>query len=229
MDVRAGRVSPSRVDRWTTRFGRARFGGDQGSRRHGNSAETGEAGGTIKHVPRLPAPRGTAARKPPGGSVDLTPGLVRDGRRNCIICRQRVRVRYAETDRMGIAYNAHYLAWFEVGRTELMRCSGLSYREIEERGFLLPLVAAELKLRSPIAYDDLITIDAWVGKVRSRTVSFAYGIYRDEELAAEGSTTHACVASRRNETVVLPDWLKGRLAPLTCGQADAGPRPDLLK
>ena len=144
----------------------------------------------------------------------FAPVLVRDDARNCSVCRFRTRVRYAETDRMGIAYNAHYLAWFEMGRTELMRCSGMSYRTIEERGVLLPLVAADLKLRMPIAYDDVITIESWIGKMRSRTVTFAYRIYRDAQLAAEGSTTHACVASGKNETVVLPDWLLAHLMPL---------------
>ena len=108
---------------------------------------------------------------------------------------------------MGIAYNANYLTWFEVGRTELMRCLGMSYLSVEQRGFNLPLVGAELKLRAPIRYDDLVVLEAWIGRLRSRAVTFEYAIYLEGNTLASGQTTHACVRAEDDETVTLPPWL----------------------
>ena len=142
------------------------------------------------------------------------PVLVWDPVHRRQVCRLHLRVRYAETDRMGIAYNAHYLAWFEVGRTELMRCSGMSYLSVEERGLNLPLIEAALRLRAPIRYDDMIEIEARVERIRSRAIIFGYAIRRGDEAMAEGTTTHACVDARRNEAVTLPAWLREHLARL---------------
>ncbi|MFH1144354.1 MAG: thioesterase family protein [Candidatus Eisenbacteria bacterium] len=144
----------------------------------------------------------------------FVPVLYEDEKRGCTVCRQFLRVRYSETDRMSLAYNAHYLTWFELGRTELMRCSGMSYKEVEERGILLPLVEATLKLRAAIIYDDVIRVEAWISRIRSRAVSFSYAIYDGERLAAEGTTIHASVAAGSDATVVLPDWLRRHLIPL---------------
>lgn len=129
-------------------------------------------------------------------------------------CRFPMRVRYAETDRMGIAYNAHYLTWFEVGRTEFMRCSGLSYRAVEERGMNLPLVEATLRLRAPVLYDDVIEIETHIEKLRSRAIVFGYAILANENLRAEGTTTHACMDARTKEAVSFPAWLRDHLADL---------------
>lgn len=140
------------------------------------------------------------------------PTLTWDSERGRQIGRTRLRLRYAETDRMGIAYNAHYLTWFEVGRTEFMRAAGMPYREVESRGFNLPLVDACLKLRSSVGYDDILLVETWIAAHRSRTVTFAYRIRSDDELVAEGETTHACMRTADGRGCRFPDRLKTRIA-----------------
>jgi acyl-CoA thioester hydrolase len=157
-----------------------------------------------------------SGREPSGPACDgpRCAELVADERRGCMVGRLWLRVRYAETDRMGIVYNGHYLTWFEVGRTELMRCAGFPYRSVEERGINLPLVEASLRLRAPVCYDDVIAIETWISRVRSRAIVFSYCVYHEEQPVAEGSTTHACVAAQDNRTVAMPAWLAERVATL---------------
>lgn len=108
--------------------------------------------------------------------------------------RVEIRVRYAETDQMGHAHHMHYLAWFELGRTELMRANGVSYAELERGGLLLPVARAELAYRRGAGYDDRVEIRTRVSEVRSRSVSFAYEARAaaDGELLATGATTLVC-------------------------------------
>ncbi len=101
-----------------------------------------------------------------------------------------VRVRYSETDRMGIAYNSHFLVWFEVGRTELLRELGLSYRELEQRGFMLPLSETGVKYLKPVLYDDVLTIVTRVGNMAGARVRMDYEIRRSDDTLATGFTGH---------------------------------------
>lgn len=124
----------------------------------------------------------------------------------------RERVRYAETDRMGVAYNSHFLVWFEVGRTAFMKAAGLPYRELEAAGYFMPVSSFEGELREPLHYDDELEIHTWITRVRSREVVFGYEIRKDGRTVARGGTTHICVdASRR--PVALPAHLRLRLEP----------------
>jgi acyl-CoA thioester hydrolase len=105
----------------------------------------------------------------------------------------RVRVRYAETDQMGVVYYANYLVWFEVGRTDLLRQSGWNYREMEAEGFALPVVEAHCEYRQSARYDDeldIVTSGALLSPVRVR---FAYEVIRvaDGMKLAGGHTVHA--------------------------------------
>lgn len=93
-----------------------------------------------------------------------------------------IRVRYAETDQMGVAHHANYLVWFEIGRTHHMRQLGVSYRALEEGGVRLPVVEAVLRYRAPARYDDLLRIRCWVRHSGSRLVEFGNAI----DLADEG-------------------------------------------
>lgn len=105
----------------------------------------------------------------------------------------RLRVRYAETDQMGVAYYANYLVWFEVGRTDLLRASGWTYREMEEAGFTLPVIEAHCEYRQSARYDDALDVHT-TGERRSPVrVRFAYRVVRaaDGVLLAEGYTEHA--------------------------------------
>ena len=83
----------------------------------------------------------------------------------------QLRVRYEETDQMGVVYHANYLTWFEIGRTELIRALGYPYRKIEEKGLLLPVTEADLKFRKPAHYDDLIGIYTRVSQSSSCSAS----------------------------------------------------------
>lgn len=102
------------------------------------------------------------------------------------------RVRYGETDQMGVVYHANYLNWFEIGRTELIRSAGLSYRELEEKGVLLPLTDAALSYKKPARYDDQLEVRTIVEEITPVRLTFGYEIYRtpDEELLVTGKTMH---------------------------------------
>ena len=104
-----------------------------------------------------------------------------------------IRVRYAETDQMGVVYYANYLIWFEVARTDLLRASGWSYRDMEGEGYSLPVIEAHCSYRQSARYDDELNIRAQ-GTMLSRVrVRFNYEVVRlaDEVVLAEGHTVHA--------------------------------------
>jgi acyl-CoA thioester hydrolase len=103
------------------------------------------------------------------------------------------RVRYAETDQMGFVHHANYLVYFEMGRVELLRSKGLSYRDLEAEGFLLVVVQASCKYYRPARYDDLLTLRTRVVRVTPARIEHHYQLFRDGELLAEGQTTLACV------------------------------------
>ncbi|MBQ9566036.1 MAG: acyl-CoA thioesterase [Synergistaceae bacterium] len=105
----------------------------------------------------------------------------------------RTRVRYGETDKMGIAYYGRYVDWFEMGRTEFCRASGKSYTEWEAEGILLPVVEAHCRYKSSLFYDDEIEIETRVTDLTRVSVTFACRVFRvaDGKLAAEGYTRHA--------------------------------------
>lgn len=130
----------------------------------------------------------------------------------------RTRVRYGETDQMGVAYYGRYLDWFEMGRTELCRSYGRTYRDWEAEGILLPVVEAGCRYKSSLFYDDEITIETHISEVTNVSVTFRCRVFRaaDGKLAAEGWTRHAFVSKdgrllRRGNP--LADWMRGHLAP----------------
>jgi acyl-CoA thioester hydrolase len=117
-----------------------------------------------------------------------------------------VRVRYAETDQMNVVYYANYLVWFEVGRVELLRKLGFSYRQLEEEhGCILPVIEATCRYRSPARYDDQILIETRPALLRGSVLKFAYRILRkaeegaDPTLLAEGETVHVVCDSQMNK------------------------------
>ncbi|MCG6909943.1 MAG: acyl-CoA thioesterase [Deltaproteobacteria bacterium] len=105
------------------------------------------------------------------------------------------RVIYADTDNMGVAYHANYLKWFEVGRTEMFRSYGLSYKAIEEKGYIMPVSEAYCKYLASAAYDDVITIETSVDTSFRAGMKFEYRIFRAEsgENLVKGFTKHAFV------------------------------------
>ena len=109
--------------------------------------------------------------------------------------RTTCRVIYGDTDRMGQAYYGNYFRWFEIGRTEFFRALGLAYREIEERGILLPVSETYAKYSAPALYDETIVIETAVDPSVRAGIKFDYRIFREDgrTLLAEGYTKHAFV------------------------------------
>jgi len=106
-----------------------------------------------------------------------------------------VRVRYSETDRMGLVYNAHLLVYFEVARVEYLRALGTVYRDLEHRGYLLPVVEAHCKYTGQARYDDLLEIVTWVDRLRPTRIDFRHRVRRKADGApvAEGHIVLACL------------------------------------
>jgi acyl-CoA thioester hydrolase len=120
-----------------------------------------------------------------------------------------IRVRYAETDRMGLLHHANYLVYFEQARTELLRSIGLTYRDMEDRGFFLVITNVEVKFRSPAKYDDLLTIKTTVARTTPVRIDHTYEVRCEDRLVAEGKTTLACV-DRAGKIQALPEWFQER-------------------
>ena len=117
-----------------------------------------------------------------------------------------IRVRYAETDRMGLLHHANYFVYFEMGRTELLRQRGLAYRDLEDAGHLLVIIDIGCKFRRPAYYDDVLTLHTTVTRVTHAKIVHGYTLSRDGELLAEGHSTLACV-DRSGRPQGLPDGL----------------------
>ncbi len=108
--------------------------------------------------------------------------------------RHKVRVRYCETDCMGIAHHGSYVAWLEEARTEWMRARGMSYREVEEAGYFLQVVSMDLRYKSPARYDEELVVVVWETERKRASLTLGYQVLRagDETLVATGETTLAC-------------------------------------
>jgi len=105
----------------------------------------------------------------------------------------RLRVRYAETDRMGVVYYANYLVWFEVARTDWLRDTGWSYREMESDGVSLPVIEAHCDYRQPARYDDQIDVRTQATLLSPIRIRFDYEVVRDGAVLSTGHTVHAAV------------------------------------
>ena len=122
-------------------------------------------------------------------------------------CETRLRVRYAETDQMGVVYHANYFVWFEVGRVELLRQLGFSYRDMEQNDqCFIAVVDARCRYKAPARYDDEIVVRTRLKNVRESLVHFGYELLRagDGVLLAEGETTHI-VTDAQMKTRTIPE------------------------
>ena len=129
------------------------------------------------------------------------------GNADPLICESRLRVRYAETDQMGVVYHANYLVWFEIGRVEFMRQLGFSYRDMEQNdGCFIAVADARCRYKAPARYDDEIVVRTHVKNVRESVVHFVYELLRvpDGVLLAEGETTHI-VTNEQMKTRTMPE------------------------
>jgi len=126
-----------------------------------------------------------------------------------------VRVRYADTDAMGIVYNGRYLEYFEVGRTELLRAYGLPYSVVEKEGYQLPLLEAKITFKSAAFYDDLIDIESVVKELFTPKIHIDYVLRRQStnEIIATGYTDHVFVKKETMKAVKPPGFYLEKLKP----------------
>lgn len=127
-----------------------------------------------------------------------------------------IRVRYADTDKMQFVYNGKYLEYFEVGRTELLRSIGLPYREIENNGYQLPLIEANLKYHYAARYDDLLEINAEIKDPLAAKLKIDYSIYRDsnKDLIATGFTLHTFMNAETQKAARPPRFYTEKIKSL---------------
>jgi acyl-CoA thioester hydrolase len=130
---------------------------------------------------------------------------------NARVSEATVRVRYAETDQMGVVYHANYLVWFEVGRVEFLRQLGFSYRDMEQQdGCCIAVVDARCRYKAPARYDDEIIIRTHLKNVRESLVHFGYELLRSSDglLLAEGETTHVVIDREMKKTAIPEKYMK---------------------
>ena len=121
-----------------------------------------------------------------------------------------VRVNYSETDQMGVVYHARYVVWLDMARTEHLRLSGTTYRELEERGFFLAVGELTMRFRQPAHYDDVVRVRCWVREVASRRVTFGYALEAAVSggLLATAETRMMCLNRNFSPTRIPDDVMK---------------------
>lgn len=134
-----------------------------------------------------------------------------------------IRVRYAETDAMGVVYYANYLTYFEVGRVEFLRQNGLPIADVD-RKLRMPVVEASVRYLRPARLDDLLRVRSWIGERKRASFLFRYEIRHAEtsELIATGETRHACWHPETERMIAIPSWLEGLLTPEALDSPDEG-------
>ena len=124
----------------------------------------------------------------------------------------KVRVRYAETDQMGVVYHGNYAQYFEMGRVEWLRNLGLSYSELEKKGVMLPVVSLTLNYKKPARYDDLLTVRTIFKKQQSVKIEFDYEIYSEAgELLTTGNSVLVFVDMKTGRPVLPPDYVTEKI------------------
>ena len=122
------------------------------------------------------------------------------------------RVRYEETDQMGIVYYGNYAKYLEIGRVEWLRALGITYRSMEENGIMLPVIFLQINYKKPAKYDDLITVETTLKKTPSVKIEFDYKIYGESrELLIEANTVLAFVDMASGKPRKCPDYILGKL------------------
>ena len=127
-----------------------------------------------------------------------------------------LRVRYAETDQMGVVYYANYLVWFEIGRATYCRERGFSYASLERDGFRLMVADVHCRYKAPARYDEPIRIDTTLKELKKKTLTFEYRIFHETsgQLLAQGTTKHVCTNSE-GRLVRLPEAFIQCMTPFT--------------
>lgn len=131
-----------------------------------------------------------------------------------------VRVRYGDTDKMGVVYNGNYFYYFEIGRTEMLRAMGLPYKAFEDKGIMIPLTESRAFYKIPALYDDLLEIETFYKHSRGASPRFDYVIRRGSEVLAEGYTAHAYINSDTRRPVRPPKFFTEALESFVLNQSD---------
>ncbi len=131
-----------------------------------------------------------------------------------MISETTIRVRYAETDTMGVVYYGNYLTYFEVGRVEFLRQHGLPMSEVD-RKVRMPVVEATVRYVKAARLDDLLRVRSWIGERKRASFLFRYEIRQNghDELVATGETRHACWHPETQRMIAIPEWLAPLLTP----------------
>ena len=133
-----------------------------------------------------------------------------------------LRVRYAETDQMGVVYHANYLAWCEVGRTDWIRAAGMSYRDMEAQGVGLAVSDLQMRFHASATYDDVVRVETRCTEVRSRTVTFEYLVSNAETgVRLVSATTRLIALDRQGRTIAMPAPVRALLERAAGDGADA--------
>ena len=127
-------------------------------------------------------------------STPTTSVQVPDASADGVIWQVEHRVNYSEVDQMGVVYHARYLVWLDMARTEYLRRQGMSYRELEDRGYRLAVGDVAIRYRQPARYDDLVRIRCWVEDAGSRRVTFGYAVEREPDGALLATATTAMLS-----------------------------------
>ena len=123
-----------------------------------------------------------------------------------------IRVRYGETDQMGVVYHGNYAQYFEIGRVEWLRKFGVSYKEMEESGIMLPVISLSIKFKKSARYDDVIKVKTQLVKIPSATIEFDYEILNDKnEILATGNTSLVFIDINRNRPTRCPQYILDKL------------------
>jgi acyl-CoA thioester hydrolase len=133
-----------------------------------------------------------------------------------------VRVRYAETDQMGVVYHANFLVWFEVGRVEIVRAAGIEYKRMEiEDDCHLVVADAHCRYHHPARYDEVLRVRTRITEVKNRTIKFAYEVFRDgdSQLLATGHTVHV-ICGKNGRPKLLPEKYRDVFARITTTQTE---------
>ncbi|HEY8204404.1 MAG TPA: thioesterase family protein [Pyrinomonadaceae bacterium] len=141
-----------------------------------------------------------------------------------------LRVRYAETDKMGVVYHANYLIWFEIGRTEYCRARGFSYRDMEEsENAFLVVAESYCRYKAPAYYDDVLIVRTHITELRRRSLRFGYEIIRDSDgvVIAEGETGHVVTDANGHVRTMPPAFAEMLLAPPIEVEMEGEPVPEI--
>lgn len=127
-----------------------------------------------------------------------------------IVTEERIRARYGETDQMGHVYYANYLLWFEQARGAWCRDRGFTYQQMEESGYLLPVVEAHLEYKGEVKYDDWVVVRVWVSEQRRASIRFDYEVQNERtgKITTKGYTWHVVMSAATRRAATVPEFIR---------------------